>query len=242
MKKSKSSRHTYLTVRTSLAATCLIACGALAVAHLAAASATPLVQVTIEGVAGAARVCSDYVLDPVAPSCTGTYRDYRLSAGDPCVEDEGMPNGSFIALNRKFADGIRCSDHGGTQRNYVLTIEDAGACTELLNSAEAIEVTGDVSACNVVASPNPVIRAEKVWAAKATATPIWFQLVGSSYRVQTDVDASVAIAASNGNHRVVSFTGTAHLWKVFTAGTHPATIGGAFSLPFRLVFDRTTSR
>ncbi len=106
--------------------------------------------------------------DGLADSAAWDYADYRVAQGPApvCVDAEAGPTSiGFHVLNRKMDDaGTRCSEVGGTTRQYQVVVSDSVACAELwAYDPDYVDLdldgTGDSdSPCRLNGADNPRIR------------------------------------------------------------------------------------
>lgn len=238
----------------------LLTAGLLAVVYASVPSAaTTLVSFTIDdsypGVG--AGVFSD-----AAVSGTGDYADYRIDPDPPlnwCVEAEPYaPGNLFVRLNRKLdgdAGVLRCTENPrdgstdlGTQRNFVLRIDNDEACDILSDPSAELPLTDaggtpwdaatSAGLCVLAHNDNPRIRLGTLYKAKARTTPVDFLTVMfeavNSYEIRSESAASIT---TSGTLKTVTYTGGFRLVK-FGGGEKARTVGPAFSMPLRIFFQQ----
>jgi hypothetical protein len=119
----------------------------------------------------------------VASDGLGEYVDHRLltnpadaSDVNHCVETSITGGGfAFLALNRQI-DGKRCDDETGAgMRSYLLFVDSATACAELVANRAATWVSQD-DTCEMNGNRSPRIRVDRL-KANASSTTIDF-LIG----------------------------------------------------------------
>lgn len=187
-------------------------------------------------------------LDPIVPGGPGVYKDYRLGTGLPddvnyCVE--GSPSqGLFIRLNRQLDGGAGtqyCGLSGGSPRQFFLTISTDAACAELWSHGYP---AGPDSPCTFTGADKPRIRiTSDLYGKKTNRTPVaflskWYDVSATSYEVRLDTDATVVNVGVDPSMRVVSYSGSARLWR-FEPGLRARAVAQAFPLPFQMTFKRT---
>ncbi len=176
-----------------------------------------------DGVAGAALLSDG----------EGPYADYRLSEGDECVTAWVAPDGFFFTYLYRGSDlGDGCNTvYPLAVRTFVLRFPAAsGACAELGLPAPDGICTLAVNST----SEQPRIRAGKLFAKNAQATPVAFLFnKGVSYEVRADNDVYFSI---DGQTRTLSNSSTATLWKFGKKGAAP--VGAPFVFPFTLSVTR----
>jgi hypothetical protein len=186
------------------------------------------------------------------------YADYRVYSDsfNYCVQAEPYPPGNlFVRLNRNL-DGDsgtqRCSDNGGTPRQFVLQIHNATACGYLAsayNTADpgdedgvfdlAGNSYGGTGPCRVPRNDNPRIRFETLYKSKAKQTTVDFLTIMRGKPVSYEIrsDTAAPIKHLDAVTREVAYTGTYHLVE-FRPGTRAKTVGPAFPMPVRMVFTQ----
>ncbi len=186
--------------------------------------------------------------DPVSAG-GAVYRDYRLGTGlvtdvNYCVEASPAASLLFVRLNRKL-DGDSgtqyCGLYDGSPRQFVLTIDNAEACAELWSHGYS---SGPDASCTFTGLEKPRIRiSSDLYATRTSRTPVAFlyqkydqSLV--SYEVRTETDASVVKVGLDPTIRIVSYSGSARLWR-FAPGVKARAVAQAFPLPFQMTFKRT---
>jgi hypothetical protein len=181
-------------------------------------------------------------IDPAAghtilPDAVGpTYIDYRLSAGDSCVQGEIYPVGlASLVLNRRVDEaGNRCSDVGGTPRAFRIVLNHEDACLRLLNQS--------APCTHVTPAGMPHVRGETAFKSKNGKTAMTFYFITQdphiNWRLTTDVDAD--LASLSANTKIVTYSGK------MTLAEHQGNPGGyvpvSFGIPmsFQITFDRVT--
>jgi hypothetical protein len=166
----------------------------------------------------------------------GTYVDYRLTGGDPCVNGWVAKSGLFFMYLYRgsgFADD--CNQHfPGNERTYTLEFPSAsGACTEL-------GLTPDASGfCMLDANDKPRFRSEKLFAKGSSGTPIAFLFFkdGGNYEVRSDEDVPITSSGSN-IRKLSSATGTGTLWKIQQPPKKPVAVSSSFPFAFELTVER----
>ena len=216
----------------------------------ATAAATTVLQVAIDDgfpASGGPGVFSD-----AATTLTNSYDDYRIGPSGPsdlnfCVEAEPAPPGNlFILLNRKLdgpAGVLRCSENGGTSRNFVLKIANEDVCDLLAEPAAGLELTNaagipwntaPAGTCVLATVFNPRIRMGTLYKARAKTTNIDF-LLGTdlpvSYEIQSDALATITPSSLVPALKSVAYTGTYHLVRF---APKARTVGPAFSMPVKM--------
>ena len=185
---------------------------------------------------------SEYPLKRVLPVGNPEYLDYRLE-GDPaganyCVSgDVASTGGVFMVLNRRLtAGGTHCSDASFPARQFTLLIEDPVAC-DRLGSA----IPEGSESCQFTTPENELqqIKPGEIFKSKVTKTNVtfYFSFNGVDYRIQTNTLATVTAVPTNGNSRIVSYSGAVTLsdYQPHPTGYVPF---ASFSLPFTMQFDR----
>jgi hypothetical protein len=161
----------------------------------------------------------------------GTYADWRLPGGDPCVFGWVNNSGSFFAyLYRGNEHGDDCQQYYPEEqwRTYSLRFPvESGICTAL-----NLEDDGTGS-CLLVADDSPRISFG-LFARRATETggQIMFHLNGKSYQLQCAGDVS-----GSGTTRTVSNT-TRTAVLLLIGGKKPVQIGVPFIFPFAMTVER----
>jgi hypothetical protein len=160
----------------------------------------------------------------------GTYADWRLPDGDPCVFGWVDNGGGFFAyLSRGNEHGDDCQQYYPEEqwRTYSLTFPaGTGICP-------ALGLGDDNQPCLLVADDMPRISFG-LFAARTeeSAGRVMFYLNGKSYQLECAGDVS-----GSGTTRTVSnTTRTAVLWLI--GGKKPQQIGAAFVFPFELTVER----
>jgi hypothetical protein len=178
----------------------------------------------------------------------GVYKDFRLGSGLPddvnyCVEASPSP-GLFIRLNRKLdgANGSQyCGLFGGTPRQYFVTISNAAACSELWAGGYP---TGPEAPCVFTGADKPRIDiANDLYGKRTTRTPMkflskWYDVNAVSYEIRPESDATVISTGIDPSMRIVSYSGSARLWR-FDPGVQARAVAEAFPMPFQMTFRRT---
>ncbi len=167
--------------------------------------------------------------------CCGVHTNY-------CVETLATP-ALFIRLNRRLDDaGTQyCGQYGGTPRQFSVQIANAAACEELWSHGYP---TGPDAPCTFTGADKPRIRIDKdLYAKRASRTPVallskWYDVARTSYELRTEAEASVLTTALDPAIRIVSYSGTARLWR-FEAGAQERAVAEAFPVPFQITFKRT---
>jgi hypothetical protein len=157
----------------------------------------------------------------------GPYADYRLTEGDRCVTAWVAPDGLFFTYLYRGSDlGDNCHTvWPGGLRSYMLQFPAGSApCAEFGVCTLEVVSPGD----------SPRIRAEKLFAKSAQATPVAFLFnQGASYEVRADDNVYFLV---DGQTRTLSYSGTARLWKFGKKGAAP--VGGSFDFSFSLTVTR----
>jgi len=66
----------------------------------------------------------------------------------------------------------------------------------------------------------------------------WYDEFATSYEVRTQADATVMNVGVDPDMRIVSYSGSARLWR-FEPGVKPRAVAEAFPLQFQMTFKRT---
>ena len=230
-----------LTFSVALVAGALVA----AAGSGARAAATTVLQVAIDdGFPASVGSVGSGVFSDAATTLTNSYDDYRIGPSGPsdlnfCVEAEPAPPGNlFILLNRKLdgpAGVLRCSENGGTSRNFVLKIANQDVCDLLAEPAAGLNLTYDSSGTCVLGTVfNPRIRMGTVYKARAKTTNIDF-LLGTdlpvSYEIRSDGLAGITTTTLVPALKTVQYTGTYHLVRF---DTKAKAVGPPFSMPVKM--------
>lgn len=158
----------------------------------------------------------------------GTYADWRLSGGDPCVNAWVAPDGLFFAYLYRGSDlGDDCHLQYPV-RMYRLTFPaDSGICP-------ALGLGGGGQACLLVADDKPRISFDKLFAArvKQTLGRFMFYLNGNSYQLECAGDVS-----GSGNTRTVSNTTRMAVLRQ-VSGKKPQQIGVPSVFSFEMTVER----
>jgi hypothetical protein len=192
--------------------------------------------------------------DAKADSTSWQYADYRWSAlPESCVDAQETSRAFvFIVLNRKFADGSRCSPSptvDGLARQVVVQIADPVACGHLASYDPAYVVNQTANGCQLNGADNLRVRVENLYAPKLpTTTAVAFLITSfvapaghGGFEIKSDTNAPVQ---GTSTVRTVAYTGTARLHK-FSSGIggpggndKPQVVGSPFPLRLHMVFER----
>jgi hypothetical protein len=233
-------------LRRGLVAGALILGLAVVSPMLKAAPEVWLMTFTIDN--GTSHAVSGDGVDPIVPGGPGVYRDYRLGTGQPddvnyCVDASPSPT-LFIRLNRKLdgdAGTQYCGLSGGSPRQFSVTVSDASACAELWSHGYP---TGPDAPCTFTGADKPRIRiTNDLYGKRTTRTPVaflskWYDESATSYELRTETDAAVTRVGVDPSIRIVSYDGSARLWR-FEPGVKARAVATAFPLPFQMTFQRT---
>jgi hypothetical protein len=160
----------------------------------------------------------------------GTYADWRLPGGDPCVFGWVDKSGSFFAyLSRGNEHGDDCQEYypEGQWRTYRLTFPaGTGICP-------ALGLGDDSQACTLVADDQPRISFG-LFGRRTTesAGRFMFYLNGQSYQLECAGDVS-----GSGTTRTVSNTTRTAVLKLIS-GKKPQQIGAPFVFAFEMTVER----
>lgn len=160
----------------------------------------------------------------------GTYADWRLSGGDPCVFGWVDKSGSFFTyLYRGNEHGDDCQQYFPEEqwRTYSLTFPaGTGICP-------ALGLGDDSQPCSLVADDQPRISFGLFAArTKESAGQFMFYLNGKSYQL-----ACAGNVSGSGTTRTVSNTTRTAVLKLIS-GKKPQQIGAAFVFPFEMTVER----
>jgi len=160
----------------------------------------------------------------------GSYADWRLSGGDPCVNAWVAPDGLFFAYlyrGSDLADDCHLVYPEGV-RTYRITFPAGTRICPALGLGE------DSQPCLLVADDKPRISFEKLFASRAKEAlgRFMFYRNGNSYQLECTGDV-----AGSGNTRAVSNTTRAAVLKL-VSGKKPQPIGAPFVLPFEMTVER----
>jgi hypothetical protein len=167
--------------------------------------------------------------DGLTDTADWEYADYRVSGQVPDPEDPKpvcvdaqITSGAFafIALNRRLEDDTRCSDAGGTRRNWGAIVRGTNACDRLSQYDPQIVPEADSGGtyCVVTGLANPRIRVENLYARKVPALTNIALLMTSAnppeghggYEIRSEGKGTVQ---GNATTRVVNYHGMARLWE-----------------------------
>lgn len=219
----------------------------VATASVAKSAATVwLMTFTIDS--GASYAVAGDGMDPVEPGGPGVYKDHRLGTGLPddvnyCVE-ASPTQGLFIRLNRQLDGELGtqyCGLTGGSPRQFSITITNTSACAELATHGYP---TAPAAPCIFTGADKPRIQIiNDIYGKRASKTSVvflskWYDIFATSYELRTETDATVITVGTDPATRIVSYSGTARLWR-FEPGVKPRAVAEAFALPFQMTFKRT---
>jgi hypothetical protein len=187
-------------------------------------------------------------IEPAEPGGPGVYKDHRLGTGLPddanyCVEASPF-QGLFIRLNRQLdsESGTQyCGLAGGSPRQFFMTITNQTACEELGSHGYP---TGPSAPCIFTGADKPRIQLNNdIYGKRTSRTPVvflskWYDEFATSYEVRTQADATVMNVGVDPDMRIVSYSGSARLWR-FEPGVKPRAVAEAFPLQFQMTFKRT---
>lgn len=192
--------------------------------------------------------------DGLSDSPSFQYADYRVSSlpSDPpvCVGAEVTTTSFvFIGLNRAIGvplgsnNGPRCSEVGGTPRQWAVDIANAGACTRLFNyDPDYVQWNVDYTACRLNGADNPRMRFANLYANRLPATTMIAFLISSfnppaghgGYEIKSETEATVQ---GNATDRYISYQGMARLHEFIGKATP---VEAAFPLRITASFTKTT--
>lgn len=160
----------------------------------------------------------------------GTYADWRLSGGDPCVFAWIAPDGLFFAYLYRGSDlGDDCHlVYPEGVRTYRITFPaGTGICP-------ALGLGDDSQPCLLGADDKPRISFQKLFASRAKETlgRFMFYWGGNSYQLECTGDVS-----GSGTTRTVSNTTRMAVLKL-VSGKKPQQIGAPFVFPFEMTVER----
>ena len=233
-------------LRLAVTSTALVSGTLLITAAVNAAATVWLMTFTIDD--GPSYAVSGDGIDPAEPGGPGVYKDYRLGTGLPddlnyCVEASPTPL-LFIRMNRKL-DGPSgnqyCDLFGGSPRQFSITISNGSACSELWTHGY---VDAPETPCVLAGVDKLRIRIDSdLYAKRTTTTPVAFlakphDTAATSYEIRTAAGAAVLQAGVDPSMRIVSYSGSARLWR-FEPGEKARAVAESFPLPFQMTFRRS---